>query len=389
MLHNMILPGEVNTARLPKEYQEVECIQSSGTQYIDTGFIPDQDTRIVMNVLLPIQSTTQFMFGSRASSTSRTYSFTCNSTKYRSHYNTSWTEFAASASYTTPFVLDKNKNVTTLNGEHTVTETYAAFTCPYSLILFGVNDSGTIKASAIATLYSCQIYDNGTLVRDFVPCYRKADGAIGLFDVVNKLFYTNGGSGTFIKGADVTGSGSSGSSLEFTYSGNYTDNRVNGKGTVRFNTTGTLTVISGRVTVSAYILGAGGGGAFSVLSGTYRKGSGGGGGMQTVVVTLEPGTYEIVIGTGGAGKRENASITAGNGGNTIAFGYTSTGGEGGQAGGFNVGGEGGSPNGNSGSGVSNSSYASLAGGKPNGGAATIDSAAKNNGGDGYVELTFI
>ncbi len=41
-----------------------------------------------------------------------------------------------------------------------------------------------------ATLYSCQIYDNGTLIRDYVPCVRKADGVSGLFDKVNKTFNT-------------------------------------------------------------------------------------------------------------------------------------------------------------------------------------------------------
>lgn len=35
------------------------------------------------------------------------------------------------------------------------------------------------------------------------PCYRKTDGEIGLFDVINREFKTNIGSGTFLKGPDV------------------------------------------------------------------------------------------------------------------------------------------------------------------------------------------
>jgi hypothetical protein len=38
---------------------------------------------------------------------------------------------------------------------------------------------------------------------DFVPCYRIADSVIGMYDVVNDVFYTNNGSGTFSKGSDV------------------------------------------------------------------------------------------------------------------------------------------------------------------------------------------
>ena len=44
------------------------------------------------------------------------------------------------------------------------------------------------------------------LVRDFIPCYRISDGVIGLYDKVSGKFYTNAGTGTFTKGADV-GSG--------------------------------------------------------------------------------------------------------------------------------------------------------------------------------------
>lgn len=184
-----------------------------------------------------------------------------------------------------------------------------------------------------------------------------------------------GGSSSGGNGGDEAGN------FEFNYSGNYTDNRINGKGTVRLNTSGTLTVLSGKATVSVHIL-AGGGGAVA-YAGFY--GTGGGGGNQTVTVELKPGTYDIVIGTGG-----NAILTggvAGAGGNTTAFGFTSTGGTGGDARtDIWTGGKGGSPNGGDGVGVF---YAyNQQGGSPNGGGTTGTSDAQP-GGDGYVELTFI
>lgn len=39
-------------------------------------------------------------------------------------------------------------------------------------------------------IHSCQMYDNGTLVRDFVPA-KDSSGEVGLYDRVNKVFYTN------------------------------------------------------------------------------------------------------------------------------------------------------------------------------------------------------
>ena len=35
-----------SASRLPSEFQEVEYIESSGTQYIDTGFLPTINTKI-------------------------------------------------------------------------------------------------------------------------------------------------------------------------------------------------------------------------------------------------------------------------------------------------------------------------------------------------------
>ena len=52
-------------------------------------------------------------------------------------------------------------------------------------------------------LYYLKMYSDGDLVRDYVPCYRKSDSVIGLYDLVSKTFYTNQGSGTFTKGGDI------------------------------------------------------------------------------------------------------------------------------------------------------------------------------------------
>lgn len=180
-------------------------------------------------------------------------------------------------------------------------------------------------------------------------------------------------------------SGGTDGDFSFTYSGNYTDNRVNGKGTVRLNSSGVFEVLSGKATVSAYIQGAGGGAAIGALAGAVKS-TGGGGGYQTVEVELAPGTYEIVIGVGGEAKSGSITPTGGTGGNTIAFGKTSTGGTGGTSGDTTTAGIGGTPNGGNGS-VSASSVSNVSGGSPNGGG--VVNGVAQNGGDGYVELTFI
>ena len=247
MLFNMILPGAVETARLPKEYQEVEYIQSSGTQYIDTGVIPTVNTRVALDIEVLSYSDDDYlaMFGERnTTQTTNLFSFWVkNATTFRTDFGSSAGNRDITATVIGRYVIDKNKNVTTVQGV-TVTNPTSTIQTTYSIYLLSNNYGGTADdRRPIAKVYSCQIYDSGILARDFVPCYRKADGVVGLYDLVNGVLYTNAGTGAFAKGADVSGSGSSGELFELTYSGNYTDNRnAYGNGTVRFNTSGTLTV---------------------------------------------------------------------------------------------------------------------------------------------------
>lgn len=182
----------------------------------------------------------------------------------------------------------------------------------------------------------------------------------------------------------------------FTYSGDFTDSRVDGIGDVTLNTSGTLVTTGKTVTVRVYILGAGGGGAQRNYStNSYdRRAGGGSGGNQTVEIELAPGTYEIVIGIGGVGdyteSRSAVLDGATAGGNTTAFGYTSTGG--GPAsittysnGNTPTAGYGGSPNGNGGA---TGTTSGGNGGEPNGGSGAGGSAAANKGGNGLVRITF-
>ena len=52
-------------------------------------------------------------------------------------------------------------------------------------------------------LYSAKIYDSGTLVRNFIPC-KNDNNVVGLYDLVNDVFYRNAGTGTFTAGNEVS-----------------------------------------------------------------------------------------------------------------------------------------------------------------------------------------
>ena len=71
--------------------------------------------------------------------------------------------------------------------------------------VFGIFPEGTrnelsCKEELIDKYY--KIYDNGTLVRNFIPI-KTEKGAVGLLDQVNNVAYYNQGTGTFIAGNGV------------------------------------------------------------------------------------------------------------------------------------------------------------------------------------------
>ena len=189
-------------SRLPAGYTELEYIESTGTQYIDTGFAPNQDTRVVMDFEIEDGTTTSNIFGGRTSYKTNDFTFWLNNeTSWLTNYNGTSTQMAVST-VNGRHTVDKNKNVTSIDGIKD-TATYGSFQAPCNMFLFTMNQNGTAETRMVSMkLYSCQIYDNDTLIRDFVPC-TDASGTIGLYDMVNSVFYENAGTGVFTAGSEV------------------------------------------------------------------------------------------------------------------------------------------------------------------------------------------
>lgn len=187
---------------LPEGYTELEYIQSTGTQYIDTGFKPNQDTRVAMNVSgVSASSGTAALFGGRTANGSSSFAIWALSGVIRSDYGSNLLQ--TNQPYATVQSIDKNKNVIVLN-EIENTQPYSTFQAGASLTIFTINDaaSGVDNRMVSMRLYSCQVYDNGTLIRNFVPC-QDPTGNVGLYDLVGAQFYGNAGSGAFTAGPEV------------------------------------------------------------------------------------------------------------------------------------------------------------------------------------------
>ena len=112
-----------------------------------------------------------------------------------------WNAWFGSASvsfyggYTGRKVVSLDKSTFSVDGTSSSISS-GTFTSTLPIILFGFCQSNKHMYAAEMKLYSCQIYDNDVLVRDFVPCI-KDDGEVGLYDIVGQQFYGNAGTGVF------------------------------------------------------------------------------------------------------------------------------------------------------------------------------------------------
>ena len=184
---------------LPNGYTAIEYIESNGTQYIDTGFNPDSNTRVIakMDFKNASSDTSQNAFSARgAGGTAEEYGFLVSEGSYVSRYGDD--KYFDYGYDNKPFLVDKNKNVLSIDGSVVQTHQEKEFSCGVSMTIFASNRNGSVSRYASMKLYYMEIYDNGTLVRYFVPCVRESDGEIGLYDIVNQKFYANEGEGSFI-----------------------------------------------------------------------------------------------------------------------------------------------------------------------------------------------
>ena len=191
---------------LPSGYTQLEYIQSSGTQYINTGFKPNQDTKIVVSVAF-LGSAGENVLGSRNSSSDATNRFGIitfgSSSKIGSFFGSTATQSISLDSSIHKYTLSKaglSVDGVSYGGAYT-----ASFSCTYPITLFAWNNgsNGIVKNSS--KIVDCKIFSGEVLVRNFIPC-KNPSGVIGLYDTIENQFYQNAGTGSFVAGAEVKGS---------------------------------------------------------------------------------------------------------------------------------------------------------------------------------------
>ena len=188
---------------------EIEYLESTGTQYIDTGIIPTlkTDYKVKYASTTATNATDGWSFlGIRSGGV--VFDIFYNSGGYGvsfSKWNT-WLETPASnrLQQNEPRTFEIQGYDCLLDGEllgtFNISDTQINKAANRSMYLFRTNTTGSsywYNTTATGRMYYAQFWDNGTLVRDFIPVL-DPDGMPAMYDKVEKRLYKNLGSGNFL-----------------------------------------------------------------------------------------------------------------------------------------------------------------------------------------------
>lgn len=190
-LHNKGFSSGFDTTL--SDYNVVEYIESTGTQYIDTGLTMEKSTTMRMEISAQLTSNGNW----------------AGVNGYMQH------QASLGGGSKGLFVVDYNGNThienvyfnNTLKYTQDWTSAYSGAKNKVAVIGMGNAENtwwtniSSNRYAQVGKWYYIKVYRSGTLVRDYVPCVRNSDGVAGLYDKVENKFYTNSGTGSFGSGA--------------------------------------------------------------------------------------------------------------------------------------------------------------------------------------------
>lgn len=179
----------------PAGITPLEYIESTGYQYIDTGIKPTDNTKIILDYI-------SYDTGVEGVITAGDYWLgtefgiwvICSEVKDQAIY-------ATLNGVRMKVQLDKTG--LQINDIYAgTTPNVPSFSVPYNLCIFAQNRRNVIDKFSRTRVYSCRIYEDDILVRDFIPALKNETA--GLYDKVSGNFYSNLGTRTFIVGPEIS-----------------------------------------------------------------------------------------------------------------------------------------------------------------------------------------
>lgn len=181
---------------------KLEYIEATGAQYIDTGFIPTGKTEVEVDWEPKSTGNNNFLFGVRYIRQPRdpnSYTIFLNSAGgYVTEYFGTRQVKTISSVYSRTFIkFGVNSSIGSINFSFSESSNKCNGTL-YICEVHNVEASGIEGTYCTGKIYSFKIWDDGVLVRDFIPCAQ--DNVPGLYDNVNKVFYPSVTENDFLAG---------------------------------------------------------------------------------------------------------------------------------------------------------------------------------------------
>lgn len=205
---------------LPTGYTQLDYIEATGLQYLDTGITGHNGLSIEMNVmpLSMLNADNSTLIGSTnetdANDKKRMY-LTLNKSATPYVYElgaSSYYVLTGSANvgklrqkYNINISWTKAKSVLTVDGtaKITMSNTLNFDDNGTNMYIFARHKgNGVVDKLSHARLYDLKMWSNGTLKRDYIPARRDLDGEVGLYDLVSKTFFKSV-VGSFIGGVSL------------------------------------------------------------------------------------------------------------------------------------------------------------------------------------------
>jgi len=211
--NGMMRPSAPPTPPLPYD-AEVEYLESTGTQWIDTGTTLKSYSQIDCDFIgLGLSNKAVFGCSNGSAYNSGAIELFWLESAVRTRFevvapasNSASQILAFSPSYSvgTLYSVRYNKDVFSLNGDSGTSNWYSDYVGTRNLYIFATN-RGSASYNSDCKMFLFKISANGTLVRDFIPVrftneLGQSEGA--MYDKVSGRLFRNQGTGAFTYGPD-------------------------------------------------------------------------------------------------------------------------------------------------------------------------------------------
>jgi len=185
---------------LPYGFIELNYLESTGPQWVDTGIYMNSDygVEIVARQTSTTQSVGRYLFGDAPVQNTRyLIAVTSGNDTYRFGLENANKDSNVSA-YDGQWHTHKVENKTYyIDGVSQGSLSVTDFTAGRTSRLFSVQTTGTLTEN-YWQVRSCKQYDNnGRIIAHLIPVLRTYDNKPGMYDLINRKFLTNGGTGEF------------------------------------------------------------------------------------------------------------------------------------------------------------------------------------------------